>query len=77
MGVLEDPLKNLLKGILEGILKSLLCRLSQVIFHTPGGEINKDRESWKWSSPRLGASISNILEAKDPTVAIGSQHPLG
>ena len=35
MGVLEDSLEDLLKGILKGILKSLLCRLYQVIFHTP------------------------------------------
>ena len=35
MDILEDPLEDLLKGILKGILKSLLCRLYQVIFHTP------------------------------------------
>ena len=35
-GGLEDSFEDLFKGILKGILKSLLCRMYQVIFHTPG-----------------------------------------
>ena len=42
MVALKDLLKDLLKGRLKGICKSLICRLYQVILHTPG----KVRSSW-------------------------------
>ena len=45
MDVLEDSLEELLKGMLKVILKSLLCRLYQVIFHTPASPGEKARRN--------------------------------